>query len=351
MKLKSFNRFSAYARAESHLVQRTYFGAIVTVLGVILAIVLFTNELQEYRKPFSIQTQMSVDTTRAHHIRMNFNFTYPAMPCQVLSLDATDSSGQRSGDSGHAANGEIHKVRLSKEGERIGLGEYIPPRRWGFMLGKPRQEVMEVNQAMDAHEGCNIFGWLDLQRVAGNFRVSVHVDDFFALTRTQESIAEALQAQLSHMDGGMHAIQLQADTTGINSSHIIHRVSFGPTYPGQVNPLDGAERILQKESGTFKYFLKVVPTEYVKLDGTRTKTHQYSVTEYDTVVHKGEMQMPSVWFSYDFAPISVTITQTRKSFAHLLTRLCAVIGGVFAVTGMLDRWVHRIVTAIVKASG
>lgn len=45
---------------------------------------------------------------------------------------------------------------------------------------------MEVNQAMDAHEGCNIFGWLDLQRVAGNFRVSVHVDDFFALTRVRQ---------------------------------------------------------------------------------------------------------------------------------------------------------------------
>lgn len=34
-------------------------------------------------------------------------------------------------------------------------------------------------------------------------------------------------------------LQLRADTTGINSSHIIHRVSFGPMYPGQVNPLDG----------------------------------------------------------------------------------------------------------------
>ncbi|EIE27037.1 DUF1692-domain-containing protein [Coccomyxa subellipsoidea C-169] len=326
MKLKSFNRFSAYARAESHLVQRTYFGAIVTVLGVILAIVLFANELREYTTPFSIQT-MSVDTSRAHYIRMNFNFTYPSMPCQVLSLDATDMSGEKSGDSGHAANGEIHKVRLNEAGEKIGLGEYIPPRRWGFMMGKPRQqEVMEVNQAMDAHEGCNIFGWLDLQRVAGNFRVSVHVEDFFALTR------------------------LQADTTGINSSHIIHRVSFGPTFPGQVNPLDGAERILDKESGTFKYFLKVVPTEYQWSAGTRTTTNQYSVTEYDTVVHKGEMQMPSVWFSYDISPISVTISEIRKSFAHLLVRFCAVVGGVFAVTGMFDRWVHRIVTAIFSAS-
>ena len=43
-----------------------------------------------------------------------------------------------------------------------------------------------MNQAMDAHEGCNIFGWLDLQRVAGNFRVSVHISDFFALTRVRQ---------------------------------------------------------------------------------------------------------------------------------------------------------------------
>jgi hypothetical protein len=73
--------------------------------------------------------------------------------------------------------------------------------------------------------------------------------------------------------------------------------------------------------------------------GTRTKTNQYSVTEYDTVVHKGEMQMPSVWFSYDISPISVTISETRKSFAHLLTRFCAVVGGVFAVTG--DPWARH----------
>ena len=72
--------------------------------------------------------------------------------------------------------------------------------------------------------------------------------------------------------------------------------------------------------------------------GKRTKTHQYSVTEYDNVVHKGQMQMPSVLFIYDLSPISVTITETRTSFAHLLVRVCAVVGGVFAVTGMPLCW-------------
>jgi hypothetical protein len=36
---------------------------------------------------------------------------------------------------------------------------------------------------MEGHEGCNIYGWLDLQRLAGNFRISVRVEEFFMLTK------------------------------------------------------------------------------------------------------------------------------------------------------------------------
>ncbi len=57
----------------------------------------------------------------------------------VLSLDASDASGEHSASGGFASNGEIHKVRLNTQGEKIGLGEYIPPRRYGFQLGGPRQ--------------------------------------------------------------------------------------------------------------------------------------------------------------------------------------------------------------------
>ena len=57
----------------------------------------------------------------------------------VLSLDATDISGEHSAGGGYANNGEIHKIRVDAGGRAIGLGEYIPPRRFGFMLGKPRE--------------------------------------------------------------------------------------------------------------------------------------------------------------------------------------------------------------------
>ena len=62
----------------------------------------------------------------------------------VLRLDATDISGEQRSDQSHAGNGEIHKIRLNLQGERIGLGEYISPRRHGFLLNGPGQ-VLSVS--------------------------------------------------------------------------------------------------------------------------------------------------------------------------------------------------------------
>lgn len=46
-----------------------------------------------------------------------------------------------------------------------------------------------------------------------------------------------------------------------------------------------------------------------------------------------ELYDAAVFFVYDISPISVTIREERRHFGHFLTRICAVIGGVFAVTG------------------
>ena len=45
------------------------------------------------------------------------------------------------------------------------------------------QDGTDANAAMEGHEGSNIYGWLDLQRLAGNFRISVRVEEFFMLTK------------------------------------------------------------------------------------------------------------------------------------------------------------------------
>ena len=67
--------------------------------------------------------------------------------------------------------------------------------------------------------------------------------------------------------------------------------------------------------------------------GRGVATNQFSVTEYDAAAPEGGMQLPAVWFLYDLSPISVDIRERRPGFLHFLTRVCAVIGGGFAVTG------------------
>ena len=51
----------------------------------------------------------------------------------------------------------------------------------------------------------------------------------------------------------------------------------------------------------------------------------------------GESGMPGVFFSYELAPVMVKYTEKEKSFGHFATGLCAIIGGVFTVAGLIDK--------------
>ena len=143
----------------------------------------------------------------------------------AISLDAIDISGTHGDENtlSVAHNGELHKNRINADGSHKGLGEYIAPKKqFGpFFLRRPQevsvscsssncystqvlqdgsdmsvsshfraphrqhllglQENTAMNAALDKHEGCNIHGWLEVQRVAGNFHLSVHADHYFAM--------------------------------------------------------------------------------------------------------------------------------------------------------------------------
>lgn len=47
----------------------------------------------------------------------------------------------------------------------------------------------------------------------------------------------------------------------------------------------------------------------------------------------------AVFFFYDLSPITVTIKEETHSFLHFIARLCAVLGGTFALTGKFTKYV------------
>lgn len=51
---------------------------------------------------------------------------------------------------------------------------------------------------------------------------------------------------------------------------------------------------------------------------------------------------------YELSPIMVKFTESRKSFAHFLTGVCAIIGGVFTVAGLVDSLIYHSMRSLKK---
>nr|ACU19028.1 unknown [Glycine max] len=332
----------AFPRAEDHLLQKTQSGALVSVIGLIIMATLFVHELGYYLTTYTVH-QMSVDLKRGETLPIHINMTFPSLPCDVLSVDAIDMSGKHEVD----LDTNIWKLRLNSYGHIIGTEyvsdlvekehthhkhddnknhEHSEQKIHLQNLDESTENIIKkVKEALKNGEGCRVYGVLDVQRVAGNFHISVHGLNIY--------VAQMI------FDGAKN----------VNVSHFIHDLSFGPKYPGLHNPLDDTTRILHDTSGTFKYYIKVVPTEYRYISKEVLPTNQFSVSEYYSPINQFDRTWPAVYFLYDLSPITVTIKEERRSFFHFITRLCAVLGGTFAVTGMLDRWMYRLLETLTKS--
>ena len=50
----------------------------------------------------------------------------------------------------------------------------------------------------------------------------------------------------------------------------------------------------------------------------------------------GRYRVASIYFRYDVDAITMRIERKGKAFAHFLVQLCAIVGGVFTVLGLLN---------------
>lgn len=62
----------------------------------------------------------------------------------------------------------------------------------------------------------------------------------------------------------------------------------------------------------------------------------------------GESGMPGAFFQYELSPFMVRHTEIPRSFGHFLTNVCAIIGGVYTVAGLIDSLLYHSIKAIQK---
>lgn len=360
--LNKVRNLDAYPKISEDFYNRTLSGGLITIVSTIVMIFLFISEIRLFLYS-GTETKLTVDTSRGERLRINFDVTFPSLACSLLSVDAMDISGERHYDIRH----DIVKKRLDHLGNVIesrqdGIGSpkiEKPLQKHGGRLdhnetycgscygaeasehdccnsceevreayqkkhwGPPHLELIDqckregyIQKIKDEDgEGCNMHGFLEVNKVAGSIHFSpgksfhqfnIHVYDIFSLQREY------------------------------NVSHKINKLSFGKEFPGVVNPLDGAQWLQASSSGLYQYFVKVVPTIYTDIIGHKTHTNQFSVTEHFKDGNVYPKPVPGVIFIYDFSPIKVIFTEENRSLLHFLTHICAIIGGVFTVSGIID---------------
>ncbi|XP_053382292.1 endoplasmic reticulum-Golgi intermediate compartment protein 3-like isoform X1 [Mercenaria mercenaria] len=348
----------------------------VTIISGVLMFVLFISELNYYLTK-EVQPELFVDISRGNiKMKINLNVTFHNMPCAFLSIDAMDVSGENQIDVDH----NLFKQRLKLSGERV---EDEPEKQ---DLGDKSEEIVEaVKQKLDPdrcescygaetedkkccntceevrdqyrkkgwafkesdaieqckregwsdkikaqqNEGCNVYGYIEVNKVGGNFHM-----------------APGKSFQQHHV----HVHDLQAlGGAKYNTTHTIHHLSFGEEYPGKVNPLDGLVQVDDTTQMMFQYFIKIVPTTYTSVDGMTVATNQFSATKHSKVIGiLGDSGLPGMFVTYELSPMMVKYTEKRRSFMHFLTGVCAIIGGIFTVAGLIDSMIYHSARALQK---
>jgi len=370
--LDVFKKFDAYPKTLDDFRIKTFSGGTITVISGIVMILLFASEIQDYLTP-GIEEQLFVDTTRGAKLKINVDIIFPKISCDFLSLDAQDVSGEQ-----HIAiEHNIYKRRLDLEGKPLAdpvkheVGESqandttvakVPEEKeevkedkcgscygaetegfkccntcqevkqqylkksWKFVpqtIEQCRGEMFSETEQRVLEEGCQIYGYLEVNRVGGSFH-----------------IAPGKSYSINHIH--VHDVQPYS-TSDFNVTHKIRHLSFGRNVPGKTDPMDGVEGIAEKGSEMFNYYVKIVPTTFARLDGSTFVTNQFSVTRHSKEVSNfmGDSGMPGIFFNYELAPVMVKYSEKQKSFGHFASGLCAIIGGVFTVSGLLDKLIYN----------
>jgi len=197
-----------------------------------------------------------------------------------------------------------------------------PPAQLG-----PDGEPLEPWLETETHEGCMLFGYVDVSRAPGTIHIAPH------------------------------SLRHSFDFSKVNTSHHIDHLSFGleistePRYalPEQVRahlmPLDGAAFVTSQPHETQEHHVNIVPTSFARGDMRAVvETYQFTATSHA----RTKDTLPSVLISYDVSPIQVQIEQKAEPTIEFIVSLCAIIGGAFTIFGILDAMLWTTSKAMLK---
>ena len=249
----------------------------------------------------------------------------------------------------------------------------------------------DVSAQMAAGEGCNLYGFLEVPLVPGNFHFAPghamqhaynHVHDLVQFAHEAFNSSHVVNS-IAFTAAGEDATAASAKATGAGagssagaSAGASAGMGAGASAAGGGSVLDGRALILTEGTGMHQYFCKLVPTVFVPLGaaepapgtsaaaaaaaaalapgGRRVRyAFDFSVTEHlrrlDARANTQQAQLeaatgllPGLFFNYETSPIRVRRVEKHRSFIHFLTEVAAIVGGVMTIGSFVDALVSLV---------
>lgn len=169
--------------------------------------------------------------------------------------------------------------------------------------------------------GCNLEGFVDVAKVPGRLAIT--------------------------LDHEGHSL----NRASANMSHIVHSLSFGEPLPQPLQerlPPEVLKGLHEFDEAQFtsplphvyhEHYLKVVGAAFDLVELPQTlHTYKHSVNSHMFV---DNTTAPAASFTYDLSPLSVVTTESYPPLYRFVTSLCAIVGGVFTVLGLVDSIVYK----------
>jgi hypothetical protein len=96
------------------------------------------------------------------------------------------------------------------------------------------------------------------------------------------------------------------------------------------------------------FYLVAVPSYFEK---GLFKYHVYQlISNYEITHDENHTESESILlFNFEFSPITENITQNHKNLIEFLISICAIIGGVYTIAGIVDSMIHKSVSLVFKS--
>ncbi|CAN1242828.1 Protein disulfide-isomerase 5-4 [Linum perenne] len=394
--------FMVYRKIPRDLTEASLSGAGLSILAALSMVFLFGMELSDY---LTIRTSTTVVVDRSTHgdyLRIDFNISFPALSCEFAAVDLSDVLGTnrlnitktvrkfsidhslkptgsefQSGPIMHAIKHDEHvgeddaegSVALnaqkfdafSKQFPILVVNFYAPWCTWSNRL-KPSWE--KAAKIMSERYDPDIDGRIILAKVdctqEGDLCRRHHIQGYpsIRIFRKGSDLRE---------DHGHH--EHESYYGDRDTETLVKLISCSQTMVNLVAPIpslhhktdNSTENIKRPAPSTggcriegyvrvkkIEHYLQIVKTEVVSKRGHRE--HKI-IEEYEYTAHSSLVQsvdIPVAKFHFELSPMQVLITDEPKSFSHFITNVCAIIGGIFTVAGILDSILHSTIQLVKK---